>query len=192
MSIGEAIRALRKRLKKNQAEFGRLLGCEQNTISRYELGKFTPNPLVLLQLQNLAGPEERTIFAAELKRQWDQGLIGHSSTVTLEEWGEVCRKFMGEFRIGEVLLHALAERNKLRPDFRRFIVAVAHLIEVSKSVDDSVIGMLELWAYHGSNERAVHRFRDALGFLRVQCWQLIKPSSPGTEGPDSSTNGPSV
>lgn len=61
--LAEIIRAIRKRRRENQAEFGARIGADQSTVSQYETGRIEPSPAVLLHLQRLAETDEekRTI-----------------------------------------------------------------------------------------------------------------------------------
>jgi len=58
-SLGEAIRAVRKRHGRSQAEFAELLGCSRNTVSRYELDELTPSRSMLLLILPMAEGDER-------------------------------------------------------------------------------------------------------------------------------------
>jgi len=46
------------------------------------------------------------------------------------------------------LLSSLSESKRNDPSFRKFAVAVAQVIEECDAIDDSIIGILELWAAH--------------------------------------------
>jgi transcriptional regulator with XRE-family HTH domain len=62
-NFGPAVRAIRARLGLNQADFGARIGCNQNTISRYEAGYFPSNE-ALMAVWNLANKVEQNLLRA--------------------------------------------------------------------------------------------------------------------------------
>jgi len=48
--VADAVRSVRKALGKSQDEFAEILGCRRNTVSRYELGKLMPGPIILVRM----------------------------------------------------------------------------------------------------------------------------------------------
>lgn len=63
-NFGRAVRAIRSRLELNQADFGARIGCNQNTISRYEAGKLFPSNEVLMAVWRLADRTETHLLRA--------------------------------------------------------------------------------------------------------------------------------
>lgn len=63
--IGNRIRALRKTKKMTQADLAEALGCENSTISRYELGSFTPDSEQLVELAKIFGVSPMDMLPAE-------------------------------------------------------------------------------------------------------------------------------
>ena len=65
-SIGTAVKRIRERLGKTQAEFAAMLGCWANTVSRWERGAVKPNGFTLIQLIDWAEGEEKEPLARQL------------------------------------------------------------------------------------------------------------------------------
>lgn len=63
-NFGSAVRAIRSRLGLNQAEFGTRIGCNQNTVSRYEAGKVFPSNETLMAVWKLADRTEQHLLRA--------------------------------------------------------------------------------------------------------------------------------
>jgi transcriptional regulator with XRE-family HTH domain len=174
MTLGEAVKQVRKRLGKNQLEFARMLGCQRNTISRYELGTFSPGPLTLMNLLQFAesaglkAAPEVEVISRELREQYDKGLMGGAGT--LEETVALMRPHLGIMRSADEILSILPEFKRMDFGFRQFVPAVAQVIHECATVDQSVTDILMMWKAHCSNEAAPQFFRDALGFLRARLW----------------------
>jgi transcriptional regulator with XRE-family HTH domain len=175
MTVADAVRRVRKRLGKNQTEFANMLRCQRNTVSRYELGSFSPGPVVLMSLLQLAesagltAKPEADVIMRELRAQHLLRLFGGSGTV--EETIASMRPFLGVVRTADAILDVLPEEKRQDVGFRQFVPAVAQIIEACDTVDQSVTDILNMWKAHCSNEAAPQRFRDALGFLRAQLWK---------------------
>lgn len=58
LTVGEAIRRIRKRLGKNTTEFGRMVGSTSASISRYENGKMPPSRSMAMLFLTLAKTDE--------------------------------------------------------------------------------------------------------------------------------------
>jgi len=199
-TLGEAIRTLRKRLGWTTTRLGRELCVDNATISRYERGKLKPSSHILMGLYLRAGPDEKPVFAQELRPYFDRGFFGGPPEMTMEEVIEDLRSTWGEGRKGSVLMDLLAPTKRHDWGFRQFVVAVAHLIEVCETVDESIADMLQLWAAHRSRPETGQYFRDALGYLRARLWPPrqaqqdqdpvtdVKPGDP-TGGQGSPTAG---
>jgi transcriptional regulator with XRE-family HTH domain len=164
MTTAQAIRHIRKRLGKNQAEFAQVLRCRQNTVSRYERGRLAPSPLALVGLLDLADPEEKRALVGQLEEYSRRGIIGPS----FEQFTEVARPLLGEMQLSWGLMD-LVPASK-RGDFGQFIPAVAHIIESCPTVDASITEILQLWAAHRERPQTAALLRDALGFLRKMLW----------------------
>jgi len=176
VTIAEAVRSLRKRLGKSQMEFAELLGCQRNTVSRYEIGAFLPSPFVLVHLLGMAetaGTEaaaESETITRELKAYCTHNLVGGGRTV--EETIAMMRLVTGatfrEIQRSHSLLAGLPEQKIKDYGFRQFAPAVAHVVEACGTVDQSVADILHLWAAHWHESATVQHFRAALEFLRFQ------------------------
>jgi transcriptional regulator with XRE-family HTH domain len=68
LTVGEAIRRIRKRLGKNTTQFAELVASTSASISRYENGKLTPSRSMVLLLQNLAETDEERAPLEEFLR----------------------------------------------------------------------------------------------------------------------------
>jgi len=168
VTIAESVRNIRKRLSKNQMQFAEMLGCQRNTVSRYELGQLVPGPRVLAQLLDLAVGHERKIIEAELRGQFKRGSLSSSSSALLGSNGsfelvlQLMRNGMDKIA-GAVPPEKLADHG-----FRQFVAAVGEVVAACDTVDPSVTEMLLLWVRLGQTERAASHFRDALGYLRAR------------------------
>src|ERR1035438_9186591 len=69
-SFGLAVRTVRSRLGLTQAEFAAKIGCNQNTVSRYEGGKQVPSFASLTAVWNLADTTEQHLLMAHLTREF--------------------------------------------------------------------------------------------------------------------------
>jgi transcriptional regulator with XRE-family HTH domain len=166
VTAAEAIRHIRKRLGKNQVEFGQILRCQHNTVSRYERGRLAPSPYVLIALLDLADdPEEKRALTRQLDDYSRRGIIGGAS---VEQFIEAVKPRVGEIELSWQLM-ALVPPSK-RGDFGQFISAVARIIESCPTVDASIPEILQLWAAHRERPQTAAVLRDALGFLRKMLW----------------------
>lgn len=62
--IGRRIVALRQRLGLNQSRFGRQVGVDQSTVSRWESGRQMPGPVELSRIARLAGDSIEALLGA--------------------------------------------------------------------------------------------------------------------------------
>jgi transcriptional regulator with XRE-family HTH domain len=166
MTAGEAIRHIRKRLRKNQVEFGQVLGCQHHTVSRYETGILAPSPLVLVRLMDLAEPEEKAALVAQMQDYSRRGLIGPS----VEEFTDGVKPLIDELLIANGLMDLLPPSKRYDVGFRQFVPSVAHIIASCPTVDASIPEILKLWAAHNQKPQVVGWLRDVLGFLRKMLW----------------------
>jgi transcriptional regulator with XRE-family HTH domain len=65
-SSGLAVRRIRARLGLTQAEFASRIGCNQNTVSRYEACKVLPSTESFLALWNVADASEQKLLTTHL------------------------------------------------------------------------------------------------------------------------------
>jgi DNA-binding transcriptional regulator YiaG len=118
LTIGEAIRRIRRRLNKNTTEFGYLLGSTSASVSRYENGKLNASKPVLRLLLTMAETaEERSPILRAL---------GEEVSVEREQGGQVISEirkasgmssalFAAVLGCSETDLHAM-ERGEAHPD----------------------------------------------------------------------------
>jgi transcriptional regulator with XRE-family HTH domain len=67
LTVGEAVRRIRKRIGQNTTDFGARVGITASAVSKYENGKISPGRSVLLLLQQMAETdEEREVISAAL------------------------------------------------------------------------------------------------------------------------------
>lgn len=166
MTAAEAIRHIRKRLGKNQAEFAQMLRCRQNTVSRYERGRLAPSALALVGLLDLANPEEKRALAGQLEEYSRRGIIGPS----VEQFTEGVKPLLDEMQLSLALMDLLTVAKRNDFGFRQFVPAVAHVIESCPTVDASIPEILHLWAAHRERPQTAALLRDVLGFLRKMLW----------------------
>jgi len=194
MTIAQAIKRLRKSLGKNQIEFAEMLGCQQNTVSRYELGKLVPGPIILMRMAEaakdagMAEGEEASTIRLVLQQQFDSGLFG--GRPTLEQMIESMRPLLSEMQLSDAILDTVPAEKRKNFGFRQFVPAVAHIIETCDTVDQSVSDILALWAAHAGREGTAGFFRDALGFLRARLWPAgprLQDPAPSPAPPDSAS-----
>ncbi|MGB9456951.1 MAG: helix-turn-helix domain-containing protein [Bryobacteraceae bacterium] len=69
-SFSLAIRRIRSRLGLSQAALASKIGCNQNTVSRYEGGKQLPSVAALTAVWNLAEATERHLLMAHLRQEF--------------------------------------------------------------------------------------------------------------------------
>jgi transcriptional regulator with XRE-family HTH domain len=167
MTTPEAIRHMRKRLGKNQAQLAQILRCRQDTVSRYERGRLAPSPIVLVNLLSLADPEEKAAFKGQLAEYSRRGLI----SPTVEGFTEAVRTLRAEIQLSWELMDLVPEAKRGAPGFGHFIPAVAHIIEECAAVDPSIPEILQLWAAHHEKPQTTVLLRDALGYLRNALWR---------------------
>jgi transcriptional regulator with XRE-family HTH domain len=160
VSLGERIRRVRTRLRKNQKEFAEILGSQQTSVSRYEKDKVQPGLGMLRKLHGLAEPDEKEAFAAEIRRQIGTAILGRDATVegSMEELRPI---IMGMAEIQE--LDALVASG--RRDKAGLLFAAQQLSE-DKHIDPSLIEILALWVEHRKKKGAAGILRATAAFLR--------------------------
>lgn len=172
MTIAQAVRGLRKKLQKNQIEFAEMLGCQQNTVSRYEVGKLTPGPLVLIKLAQIASQhgagEEKVPVDNLLRQQFETGIF--SGGASAEEAIARLSPHVDRMLLTNAIMDLLPPDKRKDFGFRQFVPAVANIFYDCGVVAVSVSEILALWPAHWNNPIAEAAFRDALGFLRGRLW----------------------
>jgi transcriptional regulator with XRE-family HTH domain len=81
-----AVRTIRSRLGLSQAEFASKIGCNQNTVSRYESGKLLPSGAILPRVWRLADTVGRNLLMAYLNEQFE--LLGQEEQGSVLRWAE--------------------------------------------------------------------------------------------------------
>jgi transcriptional regulator with XRE-family HTH domain len=167
MDIPGLVRQMRSRLKQSQAEFARLLGCSQNSVSRYESGSH-PTLGILLRLYDVGLPAEREILETHIKR----GLSARGKFFSKGASVDVLRGLIEDSAIEEQFLQNVSPA--LRTQWEPLVEIIAALILTDRVVDESIVEVLQLWRWRGPSEpRMAALLRDVVGYLRLQ---LANPS----------------
>jgi transcriptional regulator with XRE-family HTH domain len=166
--LATRIRQIRARVAKNQTEFAHILGCGQNSVSRYEAGDVVPRPAVLLRLYDLALDDEKQLIAEHLKLALGTYILGSEATVDADI-EEIRPLFAGGEDLAQILF------NRRNVGFGSVVFSIAR---GSGRIDESLIEILELWHRHGADPKSKQYFRDAAGFLRVQLARLSSGKRP--------------
>jgi transcriptional regulator with XRE-family HTH domain len=181
MPVAEAVKTLRVRLGKTQAEFASILGVQRNTVNRWEMGKFAPGIFVLFNLHRLAtGGIEEEVFAEETKRQiFANAGIQVDPELAIEGNIEEWRPWISKLEAASSIIERLPRLRRPRkdeadPNELRFATAAGRILTGLKRLDRSMVAILNLWAKHGTDRRAAKHFRDAAAFLRVQLANLVE------------------
>jgi putative transcriptional regulator len=182
--LGSAIRLIRTRLGQSQAEFAHSLGVQRNSVSRWEVGRAEPSPLSLLRLHDLSLPEQKPLFAREIRRRLQTLPGGWTPAIVSAASIEELRPFLGEMGTFDAAIEKLP-RNKKGEFQNSYLFRLAKLLTgimhesieraalgVSPEVDDSLIDILRMWLDYGPIEPAPKHFRDAAAFLRVKMHQI--------------------
>lgn len=184
--LSRAVRSLRERFGETTTEFGSRLGVHNSAVSNYERGKRGPSTSVLLRLYAEAGRigcvTEKEIFANELQRHMDAGLIGGPPGWTAEAIADSMIPVLGKQKIGDALMDLLGDKAR-DMGFRKFVVGLSHVIDDCETVDESVTEILHLWATHSGNPKAPEYFRDILGVLRTMLWADRKAAAGDAKSP---------
>ena len=143
---------MRMRLGKSQAELAATLGCQRNTVTRWEMDLVKPSPVMLMLLSDLAVEEERSPLTEEL--------AGHVGALMQLTRGAVQRQLTAvaawlDNPQNAALVQKFFEESP--PNERR-----------QKQAENPIGEILSLWAQYGANRNALKYFRDAAAFLRVQ------------------------
>jgi transcriptional regulator with XRE-family HTH domain len=154
--LSQAIRQIRERLGANTTEFGNLIGANQSTVSRYELGRTIPGYIHLGALLQIAeGTEKNPILDA---LQHKLGVNGEQQVLD-----ELSR--MGRLRkLGQDDFYAWLELKELE----RFSGLAEKVLVKRKEVDPSLNAILDLWLSSETSDPRVRRcFADAANYLKV-------------------------
>lgn len=150
-------------------EFADLIGCKQSTVSRYESGKLVPGRSVLILLLQLAQGSERTpvLNALGVTRAAAAGWMQPSLAQALKNFDEQ----LEQARAG-------GARRAPSAGMASFARAARRILLAGKEVDPSLSSILELWAEHHANPKALPHFRHAAAYLEVEL-KLLGGKKPG-------------
>lgn len=173
LTLGDRIRLLRTRLRKSQAEFAEILGSQQTSVSRYEQNKVMPGISFLWKLRNLADPDEREGFEAEIKKQAGAAIL---SMVGVGDQ-------LGEVPVGGTMddigpaLTEFAEMQELKDLIAAGRGAQASLIFVvrelsrDKHPEPALLEILVLWVQYRKQKGASKILYDTAALLRERLTQ---------------------
>ena len=161
MDIPALVRQMRSRLNQSQAEFARLLGCSQNSVSRYESGA-QPTLGVLLRLHDLGLATERETLETHIKK----GLGARGKFFSTGASVENLRGLIEDSAVEEQILQNVSPT--LRTQWEPLIEVIVELIRTDRVIDESIVEVLRLWRYHGQDSRMAALLRDVVGYLRLE------------------------
>jgi transcriptional regulator with XRE-family HTH domain len=139
-------------------EFAEMIGCRQSTVSRYESGKLIPGRSVqLLILQLAQGAERKPILDA----------LGVGPAAA-SGWPE--RDLFGALKTFEQYLNLPAHARARAPSasLAAFAKAAKVIVLERSEVDPAVVSIVQQWAQHGGNPKAVPHFRNIAAYLDVE------------------------
>ena len=160
MTTSEIVLAMRTRMAKSQAEFGRLLGCSQVSVSRYESGESEPTLGILLRLYDVGRSAERGVIEHYIKKGLAGKYVNQAATV------DSLRGLIQDSSIEEEILRNVPER--LREKWEPLVEVVVRLIRTDRAPDQSITALIQLWDAHHKDYRMERLLRDAAGYIRVQ------------------------
>src|ERR1039458_9099502 len=161
MDIPELIRQMRSRLNQSQAEFARLLGCSQNSVSRYESGA-QPTLGILLRLHDLGLAPERETLDTHIKKALGARGKFFSAGASVEN----LRGLIEDSALEEQFLQNVSPA--LRAQWEPMVGIIVALILTDRVVDESIVEILRLWKWQGNDSRTTELLRDVVGYLRLQ------------------------
>jgi len=140
-------------------EFAGLIGCKQSTVSRYESGKLVPGRSVLILLLQLAQGSERTpvLNALGVTRAAAAGWTEPSLVQALKTFDDQ----LEQARAG-------GARRAPSASVAAFARAAKKILLAGKEVDPSLVSIVELWATHHGNPKALPHFRHVAAYLEVE------------------------
>jgi transcriptional regulator with XRE-family HTH domain len=159
MSAAEIVLAMRTRMAKSQADFGKLLGCSQVSVSRYESGESEPTLGILLRLYDVGLSVERGVIEHYIKKGLGGKYINQAATV------DQLRGLIEDSAIEEQILRNVPER--LREKWEPLVDVIARLIRTDRAPDESITTLIRLWEAN-KDYRMEGLLRDAVGYIRVQ------------------------
>jgi len=164
-TLGDRIRLVRTRLRKNQSEFAQILGSQRTSVSRYEKNKVVPGIGILRGLRNLAEPEEEEAFEHEIIRQIGMAILGREATVsgTMDEL-EPMVTGVAEMQEWDSLI---ASGRKDQANLRW----AASVLGGDERIDESLLEILNLWVHYRKRRGAHSVLRLAAAFLRERLEQ---------------------
>ena len=161
MDIPELVRQMRTRLNQSQAGFARLLGCSQNSVSRYESGS-QPTLGILLRLHDLGLAPERETLDTHIKKALGARGKFFSAGASVEN----LRGLIEDSALEEQFLQNVSPA--LRAQWEPLVEIIVSLILTDRGVDESIVEILRLWEWQGNDSRTTELLRDVVGYLRLQ------------------------
>ena len=126
-TFGAAVRAMRARLGLNQADFGAQIGCNQNTVSRYEAGKLLPRSEILMAVWVLADHKERHLLRAYIAEIFSFAAKGKQPLLDPIDVEEAVAGFANPVVLSRFRL--LYEQYMTAPDAIRLFIQAADWLE---------------------------------------------------------------
>jgi hypothetical protein len=168
-------------LEKTQVQFAAILGCQANTVARWERGAVRPATIQLMRLRDLAKGDDKEPFIEELRRL-SKPIIIHADPASYREYTAMAGwKLFGPEQAGWKPIDSVEPKT----EGSDHPPAPEVLFD---RIDDTLYEMMSdlfvLWKRYKSDPQAVQYFRDAMGFLRVQLAGRETPAAQEPEQPD--------
>lgn len=160
-SLGDAIRGIRKSRGETMAEFARVLGIDQGTISKYESGKVVPRRSVLLLLLPLTveGTEEREVILNAL------GITsGDVYGLSTEVVQDTLEKYEEYLKAGGPKMHPTRGDNSLV----NFAKAAGQITRREAMVEPSLVEILRYWIDVGHDKKTHQIFKNAALYIDIE------------------------
>lgn len=158
MILQQSIKQIRTMRGLTMAEFGKLLGCTQPTVSRYERGVLVPSRSVLLLLFSLAEGEARDAILAELRKSSDDSAQMTSDTL-LDSFAKF-QQYLVVKGAGPMSSPELPEVS--------FAKAAVDALTGHPRPISALLGILELWNSVRDIPGAHRCFEDARVYITVE------------------------
>ena len=171
-TLGERIRRVRTRLRKNQSEFAQILGSQQTSVSRYEKDKVQPGLSILYKLHALAERDEKEAFAAEIRRQIGTRILGRDATAE------------GSIEELRPMIEGIAEIQEFEGEGMRLLWATHELSE-GQLIDESLIAVLRLWVKYQKQKGVESVFQATAEFLRESLTQRFGEAPEPNSSPET-------
>jgi transcriptional regulator with XRE-family HTH domain len=162
-SLPEALRLIRQRHAKTQAEFAEGLGLTHSMISKYESGRAVPSRTVLmLYLRMAEGVEKPAILGAlDVRADLQQGWGAGELEAALQDF----QTYLGAKRADQA-------KSKVTASIADFAREAAGVLRDGRGVDPSVVEIIRRWRQHGLNPKAREFFQHARDYLEVELTRL--------------------